>query len=117
VRETSSGAPAPESDDAEDSEILRAKYLDYCSAQVADVLVRLSPDEFYVLAQESAQAEGVSEDLSYERMVQLCTNRIMRELELPVFEEFAVAYQEDPAHFDEDLIGIWESEANPKKSD
>ncbi|HEY8467998.1 MAG TPA: hypothetical protein VIL18_00080 [Longimicrobiales bacterium] len=33
-----------------DERILRAKYLDWCSAQVADRFLRLTPDEIYELA-------------------------------------------------------------------
>ena len=34
----------------ESLKVLRAKYHDYCSAQVADLLVYMSPDEIYLLA-------------------------------------------------------------------
>lgn len=37
-------------DPAGDERVLRAKYLDWCSARVADHFLRLSPDEIYELA-------------------------------------------------------------------
>lgn len=37
-------------DPAVDERVLRAKYLDWCSAKVADRFLRLSPDEIYELA-------------------------------------------------------------------
>ena len=58
--------------------VLRAKYLDYCSAQVADLLLLLSPDQIYLLAQEAHRAGGKSGELSYGRMVQLATASVSR---------------------------------------
>ena len=46
---------------AEPEEVLRAKYLDFCSAQVADILLLLSPDEMFVLAQDASREAGGSE--------------------------------------------------------
>lgn len=42
--------------------ILRAKYLDWCSARVADSFLALSPDEIYQLAEVATQAEAGSAD-------------------------------------------------------
>ena len=42
--------------------ILRAKYLDWCSARVADRFLALSPDEIYQLAEVATQAEAGSAD-------------------------------------------------------
>ncbi len=42
--------------------ILRAKYLDWCSARVADRFLALTPDEIYQLAEVATQAEAVSAD-------------------------------------------------------
>ena len=40
--------------------VLRAKYLDYCSSQIAGHLVLLSPDEIYVLLPEELRRYGLS---------------------------------------------------------
>jgi hypothetical protein len=90
--------------------ILRAKYLDYCSAQVADILLLLTPDEMYVLAQDAAQEAGTSEDLGYEQIVTLATGRVSRKLALPPFEVWARDYQTHPDRYDQYLMGFWESE-------
>jgi hypothetical protein len=50
-REDGKGTPA-----ADEVAILRAKYLDYCSAQLADLLLYLSPDEIYLVAEKAARA-------------------------------------------------------------
>ena len=94
----------------EPDEVLRAKYLDYCSAQVAEVLLGMSPDEIFVLARDAAQARGTEEAPSYDSMVQGDTARIYRKLELPRFQAWVSQYNEDPARFESEILGIWESE-------
>ena len=42
--------------------ILRAKYLDWCSARVADSFLALTPDEIYQLAEIATHAEADSAD-------------------------------------------------------
>lgn len=39
-----------------DEAVLRAKYLDWCSARLADHFLQLTPGEIYELAQEAAEA-------------------------------------------------------------
>jgi hypothetical protein len=90
--------------------VLRAKYLDYCSSQVAEHLLRLSPDEIYVLAQEALRAGGRESEPSYEQMVRLATEGVAKRLTLPPFEQWADEYERDAARYDDQLIGLWESE-------
>ncbi|TVR64954.1 MAG: hypothetical protein EA422_05285 [Gemmatimonadales bacterium] len=103
--------PAPE-----DLTILRAKYLDFCSARVADTLLRLSADEIYVLAEKAARASGEGEgrDFSFDTVVKLATARLTEQLALPPFEIWVAAYREDPTGFDGELLGLWESAFNPE---
>jgi hypothetical protein len=91
-------------------DVLRAKYLDYCSSQVAEHLLRLSPDEIYVLAQEALRVTGREGEPSYEQMVRLATEGVAQRLTLPPFEQWADEYERDPARYDDQLIGLWESE-------
>jgi hypothetical protein len=90
--------------------ILKAKYLDYCSAQVADILLLLTPDEMFVLAQDAARDSGRTEDLGYEETVTLATERVARKLALPPFDAWAMDYQDNPDRYDQYLMGFWESE-------
>jgi hypothetical protein len=108
---TGSAEGAPPRRDREDP-ILRAKYLDYCSARVAEALLLLSPDEIFLLAQDEARSRADSDlaGLSYERMVQLATERVSARITLPTYPEWIVAYREDPARFDREMMGLWESE-------
>lgn len=46
------------SEDAGDASLLRAKYLDWCSAQIADRFLRLPPAEIYELAHEVSRDEA-----------------------------------------------------------
>lgn len=89
-------------------DILRAKYLDYCSAQVADLLLYLSPDEIYLLAQRAHREQGRSGDLSYMEMVQLATDWLARKVHLPPFELWLEDYREHPDRYDEYLLGLWQ---------
>lgn len=97
---------------SENREVLRAKYLDYCSAKVAETLLGLSADQIYLLAQEAADTSRSREsgEFSYGDAVRLATKRIAAQLSLPPFELWVAAYQEDPARFEGDLLGLWESE-------
>lgn len=103
--------PAPD-----DLTILRAKYLDYCSARVADMLLSLSADEIYVLAEKAAHASGPVEgrEFSFDVVVKLATARLSEQLSLPPFEIWVAAYREDPSRFDGELLGLWESELRPE---
>ena len=70
----------------------------------------LSPDEIYVLAQEAHRVGGRKSEPSYEQMVRLATEGVAQRLTLPTFEQWAEEYERDPARYDEQLLGLWESE-------
>jgi hypothetical protein len=96
--------------EAKDSEVLRAKYLDYCSAQVADLLLFLSPDDIYLLAQRAARERGESGELTYNRTVQIATEWLARKIRLPPFEIWVNDYLAHPDRYEEYFMGLWESE-------
>ena len=96
------------SDDS--SRVLRAKYRDYCSARVADVLLALSPDEIYLLAQAEARRAEEASPSSYTRAVDYATKRLRDQLALPEFAAWAKEYTEKPERFESYLMGLWESE-------
>ena len=111
------GSEPPHPRGAEPDAVLRAKYLDYCSAQVADILLLLSPDEMFVLAQDAAREAGVSGELGYDRIVDLATGRVSRKLALPPYETWVRDYQADPGRYEEYLMGLWESELQGSSKD
>lgn len=96
-------------------EVLRAKYLDYCSAQLADLLLYLSPDEIYLLAQRAHREKGGGEDLSYVEMVHLATDWLSAKVHMPPFEVWRDDYLEHPDRYEEYLMGLWEVEAGSLK--
>ncbi len=98
----------------EPEEQLRAKYHDYCSAQVADTLLLLTPDEIFVLAQTAARESGEEQQLSYGRAVQLATQTVSRTLGLPTFERWLEDYRADPGRYERYLMGLWESDVKPE---
>ncbi len=95
----------------ESEEVLRAKYLDYCSAQVADLLLYLSPDEIYLLAQRAHRERGATSDLSYMEIVKIATDWLSERVALPPFEVWLADYRAHPELYEEYLMGLWETEA------
>jgi hypothetical protein len=97
---------------------LRAKYLDWCSAQVADHFLALSADEIFELAERAArdedgvptrslQASGSDEFSSYRAMVELVTGVLTQQLDLPEFDDWLELYRSDPDAVEERLLGFW----------
>ena len=95
---------------ADDSnEVLRAKYLEYCSAQLADLLLYLSPDEIYLLAEKATREFGSpSADTS---MVERATQLLAKRVNLPPFEVWREDYRAHRDRYEAYFMGLWESEA------
>lgn len=96
--------------EAEAERVLRAKYLDYCSAQLAEILLYLSPDEIFVLAREAARERGSEQELSYPEAVALATGKVSQKLVLPPFEVWLEDYRRHPERYDQYLMGLWRSD-------
>jgi hypothetical protein len=99
-------------DSDEQLRVLRAKYHDYCSAQVADLLVYMSPDEIYLLAHRAYREEGGEGDVSYAEMVRVATEWLARRVALPPFEVWAEDYRAHPDRYEEYFMGLWETDAD-----
>lgn len=101
----------PDSPDDAD-EILRAKYLEYCSAQLADLLLFLSPDEIYLLAQKAARESGsaLPPERSYSILVQRATRLLASRVNLPPFEVWREDYQAHRDRYEAYFMGLWRSE-------
>lgn len=98
------------SDTGEPRNVLRAKYHDYCSAQVADLLVYMSPDEIYLLAHRAYREQGRDEEISYADMVRVATDWLAARVALPPFEVWVEDYTKHPDRYEEYFMGLWESE-------
>lgn len=108
---------------------LRAKYLDWCSARLAERFLDLSPEEIYELAQPAHAGGGeVPErgrgaalphptDESYRTLVQRVTESLLERSSLPTFEQWADAYGQTPARFEAELLGFWEELVDEESRD
>jgi hypothetical protein len=112
---SNTGKRPESSPQADDDRVLHAKYLDWCSAQVADHFLALSPDEIFELAERSGRDEGrttgaqlVEADLaSYRSVVERVTEVLTRQLELPTFESWLELYRTDRESVEAQLLGLW----------
>jgi hypothetical protein len=112
---------APHDDGTEPSaeRELRAKYIDWCSARVAERFLQLSPDDIYELAERSPDApvDGAPELVrgtlpdtgsdTFRALIERVTEVLAVELSLPPFEQWAEAYRTSPQQFDAELLGLW----------
>jgi hypothetical protein len=112
--------------------VLRAKYLDWCSAQVADHFLALSPDEIFELAERSTPQEGAGtradpdstesgarsvvlpytsddgdEMSSYRAVVERVTEVLTQQLDLPAFSQWLELYRSNPGAVEARLLGFW----------
>lgn len=119
--------------------ILRAKYLDWCSARVAERFLALTPDEIYQLAEQATDGPTAADPVAslssfitsneqeafgsrqnsetatrdaepYRALVAKVTEVLAGQIGLPTFEQWSAAYQESPETFDDDLLGFWKEE-------
>jgi hypothetical protein len=109
------GADPPSSKEPLDSEeseaILRAKYLDYCSAQLADLLLYLTPDQIFLVAQQASGEGDPRGDASYLSMMEVATEWLSSRVPLPPFEIWVEDYRAHPDLYEAYLMGLWESES------
>lgn len=96
---------------AEVDPVLRAKYLDYCSARISEVFLSLSDERTYQLMEEAAREGGLSAgSLSFQEMMRLVTRKLQRSVPLPDLETWVREYEEAPERYDALLLGLWEEE-------
>lgn len=97
----------------------RAKYLDWCSARLAERFLDLTPEQIYQLARpeemkstsDSGDARRITLPLpthqDYRGLVQRVTDVLLERTPLPTFEQWSAAYDETPERFDVELLGFW----------
>lgn len=104
----------PESDES----VLRAKYADYCSAQLTEVFLSLEDERIYELVQEEARRQGIGPgDLGFQAKVRLATRRLRESVPLPDFETWRRDYETAPAKYDEYLMGLWRQRSGEHAGD
>jgi hypothetical protein len=110
---SNTGKRPESSPQADDDRVLHAKYLDWCSAQVADHFLALSPDEIFELAERSGRDGTAGTRLeeadlaSYRSVVERVTEVLTRQLELPTFESWLELYRTDRESVEAQLLGLW----------
>ena len=91
--------------------ILRAKYLDYCSARISEVFLSLTDEHTYQLMEEAARESDLSTGaLSFQAMMQLVTRKLQKSVPLPDLETWIEEYTQAPERYDPYLLGLWESD-------
>ena len=97
----------------------RAKYLDWCSARLAERFLDLSPEEVYELARSGGSSAPGAASASgrvtlppptharYRALVQRVTESLLERVSLPTFEQWSAAYDESPERFEAELLGFW----------
>lgn len=98
--------------DPEDESVLRAKYLDYCSARLSEVFLSLTEERIYDLVEEAAEQGRLNvAELAFDEMVKLATEKLRRSVPLPDFETWVREYREDPERYEPYLMGLWREQA------
>lgn len=111
--------------------MLRAKYLDWCSAQVADQFLALSPDEIFELAERAAtggEASSTGRSLTlvprtdaelsdYRALVEQVTEVLAAQAGLPSFSEWLEMYRSSPQLVESQLLGFWKDVDGVRGSD
>jgi len=100
----------PESDrESELTEtVLRAKYADFCSAQLTEVFLSLSDEKIYEMVEEEAKIQKLDPgNLGFRKRVQLATNRLRDSVPLPDFKTWRRNYEAAPERYEKYLLGLW----------
>lgn len=91
--------------------VLRAKYLDYCSARISEVFLSLTDEHTYQLMEEAArEADLTVGALSFQAMMRLVTHKLRKSVPLPDMETWIIDYAKHPELYDPYMLGLWESE-------
>ncbi len=94
----------------ESEEVLRAKYLDYCSARLCDVFMELEEERVFELAKAAEAKAGAARGaLSFRGLANLLVEQLLGDLALPDFESWAEDYRRHPEKYDPYLLGLWKS--------
>jgi hypothetical protein len=88
--------------------VLRAKYLDYCSARISEVFLSMTDEHTYELMEEAAREANLSPgSLGFHTMMKLVTRKLQRSVPLPDLETWSREYEQSPERYDPYLLGLW----------
>ena len=88
--------------------VLRAKYAEFCSAQLTEVFLSLSDERIYEIVEEEAREQDLhTGKLGFRAMVRLATKRLRENVPLPAYEVWSREYRADPERYERYLLGLW----------
>ncbi len=101
-------APEFDLEDQDFDPVLKAKYVEFCSAQLTEIFLSLSDERIYDLVEEAAREEDLEPgSLGFGAMVRLVTRRLRSSVPLPDFGTWIKDYEADPERYDRYLMGLW----------
>lgn len=107
------GSDSNARDDATADPVLRAKYIDFCSAHLTEVFLSLSDERIYELVEEAAADADVRVgSLGFTAMVRLVTQKLRHSIPLPDFVTWREDYAANPDRYEPYLLGLWEELLN-----
>jgi len=111
ARRTGKGEPQkPRGRGTDAEDVLRAKYIDYCSARVCEVFLELEEERVFELARVAEKRAGVQQGvLNFRDLANLLVEQLLGDLALPDFDTWADDYRRNPEEYDPYLLGLWES--------
>lgn len=102
------------------SAVLRAKYLDWYSARIAELFLRSSPEDIYALAHEGGEDESTeaatvrpadaSRTEAYRARIARVTKELAARADLPDYNTWVRAYRLEPERYDREMFGFWRTE-------
>jgi hypothetical protein len=101
-----------------EEQVIRAKYLEWCSARIAERFLQLTPEEIYELAETASRDDpgssrgavvdsGSSREMTFRTMVGRVTEVLAVSLGLPSLEVWRAAYLAAPERYEAELSGLW----------
>ena len=101
--------------------VIRAKYLDWCSARIAERFLQLTPEEIYELAEVASRDDpessrgavvvsGAGGEMPFRLMVGRVTEALAESLRLPTLGEWRAWYEAAPERYESELLGFWKEE-------
>ena len=108
VNERDDGTGRERTADGSNQPVLRDKYLDYCSSQIAEIFLSLSDARIYELVEEAARDEDLDPgSLGFDTMVRLVTRKLHESVPLPDLDTWIEDYTSNPDHYEHLLLGLW----------
>ncbi len=95
-------------------DILWAKYLDYCSARICDVLMELGEERVYELACGAEKDVGAGQgSLTFRQITAVLVDKLVADLSVPDYDSWAESYRRTPERYDPYLLGLWRTSIQP----